>query len=79
MPKGPKQPHSVDPRRLPSGRWKGRVVVYDANTGKRREMTQTLDTKEDAHYPADGDRDAYSRSLIAQSVNKNYPTYWQFR
>jgi hypothetical protein len=33
---------------LDSGRWKGRVVRYDPDTGKRREMTQTFDTKKDA-------------------------------
>ena len=37
----PKEPYAVEPRKLPSGRWKGRVVRYDAETGKRRELTQT--------------------------------------
>ncbi|POB10108.1 hypothetical protein CO251_11520 [Sulfobacillus sp. hq2] len=34
----------MEPRKLPSGRWKGRVVRYDEK-GKRHELTQTFDTK----------------------------------
>ena len=43
-----KDPYAVEPRKLPSGRWKGRVVRYDPETGKRREITQTFDTKKEA-------------------------------
>ena len=53
MPNRLKLPYSVDPRKLPSGRWKGRVVVYDATTGKRREMTHSFDTKKDAKNGAE--------------------------
>ena len=29
MPSRPKDSYSVDPCKLPSGHWKGRVVLYD--------------------------------------------------
>lgn len=48
MPRRPKEPYAVTPRQLPSGRWKGRVVRYDPETGKRQELTQTFDTKREA-------------------------------
>ncbi|MCY0864467.1 MAG: tyrosine-type recombinase/integrase [Sulfobacillus sp.] len=48
MPPRAKDPYAVTPRQLPSGRWKGRVVLYDPETGKRREVTQTFDTKREA-------------------------------
>ena len=48
MPNRVKDPYAVEPRRLPSGRWKGRVVRYDPDTGKRHELTQTFDTKKEA-------------------------------
>lgn len=48
MPRRPKDPYAVTPRQLPSGRWKGRVVRYDSETGKRQELTQTFDTKREA-------------------------------
>ena len=48
MPNRPKEPYAVEPRKLPSSRGKGRVVRYDQDTGKRREMTKTFDTKREA-------------------------------
>ncbi len=48
MPNRPKESYAVEPRKLPSGHWKGRVVRYDSETGKRHECTQTFDTKKDA-------------------------------
>lgn len=43
-----KDPYAVEPRKLPSGRWKGRVVRYDPKDGKRIEMNWTFDTKKAA-------------------------------
>lgn len=74
MPKRPKDSYAVEPRKLPSGRWKGRVVRYD-ETGKRREMTQTFDTKREAKqwaeheaalYRADPNRKPPSDDTLAQ-------------
>lgn len=48
MPQERKQPYSIDPRQLPSGRWKGRVVLYDRESGARRETTKTFPTKKEA-------------------------------
>ncbi len=48
MPNRAKEPYAVEPRKLPSGRWKGCVVRYDAENGKRLEMNQTFDTKKEA-------------------------------
>ncbi len=80
MPKGPKQPYSVDPRKLPSGRWKGRVVVYDAHTGKRREMTQTFDTKKDAKNWAEKEAAQYredpNRKPPSEETVGEYLTRW---
>ena len=59
MPKGPKDPYAVEPRKLPSGRWKGRVVRYDPDTGKRHEMTQTFDTKREAKHWAETEAAKY--------------------
>ncbi|MCY0879029.1 MAG: hypothetical protein OWU84_08830 [Firmicutes bacterium] len=59
MPRGPKQPCAIDPRRLPSGWWKGRVVLYNAETGKRRELTPTFDTKREAKNGAKKEAAAY--------------------
>jgi integrase len=42
---GPKEAYALKPRELPSGHWKGRVVVYDPDTGRRREITRTFPTK----------------------------------
>ncbi len=42
MPNRLKEPHSVDPRKLDSGRWQARVTYYDPDTGKRRETSQTI-------------------------------------
>ena len=44
----PKEPHAIDPRKLPSGRWKGRVQYWDPNTGQRKELTQTFATEREA-------------------------------
>ena len=49
VPKGPKQSYDVEPRKLPSGRWKGRVTYYDPDTGKRRETTRTFATRREAN------------------------------
>ncbi len=43
-----KEPYAVEPRRLASGRWKGRVVRYNPDDGKRLEMNRTFDTKREA-------------------------------
>lgn len=48
MPNRPREPHALQPRRLPSGRWKGRVQAWDPVTGRRREVTRTFDTFRDA-------------------------------
>ena len=80
MPKGPKQPYSVNPRKLSSGRWKGRVVVYDATTGKRREMTQTFDTKKDAKNWAEKEAAQYredpNRKPPSEETVGEYLTRW---
>ena len=80
MPKGPKQPYSVNPRKLSSGRWKGRVVVYDATTGKRREMTHTFDTKKDAKNWAEKEAAQYredpNRKPPSEETVGEYLTRW---
>ncbi len=43
-----KEPHAIDPRKLPSGRWKGRVQYWDPDTGIRKETTQTFATEREA-------------------------------
>ncbi len=43
-----KEPYALKPRQLDSGRWKGRVVRYDPETGKRIEMNRTFDMKKEA-------------------------------
>ncbi len=48
MPNRPKKPHAIDPRKLPSGRWKGRVQYWDPDTGKRKEITQTFASPREA-------------------------------
>ncbi len=48
MPNRPKEPHAIDPRKLPSGRWKGRVQYWDPDTGKRKEITQTFASPREA-------------------------------
>jgi hypothetical protein len=66
MPNRPKDPYAVAPRQLPSGRWKGRVVRYDPDTGQRHELTQTFDTKREAKAWAE--RRLYlDRQLLYQS------------
>ncbi len=37
MPHRVKEPYAVEPRKPPPGRWKGRVVRYDPEPGKRHE------------------------------------------
>ena len=59
MPSRPKDPYSVDPRKLPSGHWKGRVVLYDRETGKRRELTKTFATKREAKNWAEAEAERY--------------------
>ena len=48
MPNLSKEPHSMDPRKLKSGRWQGRVQYWDPHTGKRRELTQMFDSQKAA-------------------------------
>lgn len=48
MPNRVKEPYDLKPRKLPSGRWKGRVIRYDSETGKRHELTQVFETKAEA-------------------------------
>jgi integrase len=43
-----KEPHAIDPRKLPSGRWKGRVQYWDPDTEQRKETTQTFATEREA-------------------------------
>jgi len=43
-----KEPHAIDPRKLASGRWKGRVQYWDPDTGQRKETTQTFATEREA-------------------------------
>jgi len=59
MPRRPKEPYAVAPRPLPSGRWKGRVVRYDPETGHRHELTQTFDTKREAKAWAEAEAAKY--------------------
>ncbi len=59
MPSRSKDPYSVDPRKLPSGHWKGRVVLYDRETGKRRELTKTFATKREAKNWAEAEAERY--------------------
>ncbi len=53
MPNRLKEPHSVDPRKLDSGRWQARVTYYDPDTGKRRETSQTFATEREAQTSPD--------------------------
>ena len=48
MPNRAKEPYALEPRKLASGNWKGRVIRYDPDTGKRHEINQTFDTKKAA-------------------------------
>lgn len=41
-------PHAKNPRRLPSGRWQGRVTYWDPATGRRRERTAMFATAREA-------------------------------
>ncbi len=59
MSRRPKDPYSVDPRKLPSGHWKGHVVLYDRETGKRRELTKTFATKREAKNWAAAEAERY--------------------
>ncbi len=43
-----KEPHAQDPRKLGSGKWQARVTYYDADTGKRREISQSFATEREA-------------------------------
>ena len=79
MPSRPKDPYSVDPRKLPSGHWKGRVVLYDRETGKRRELTKTFATKREAknwaeaeaeHYRMDPNRKPPSEETVADYLQR---------
>lgn len=57
MPNHPKEPHAKNPRKLTGqaskgkgtkkkdDRWQARVRYYDSDTGKRREISQTIGTK----------------------------------
>ena len=66
----------------PSGRWKGRIVVYDAPTGKRRELTHTFDTKKDAknwaekeaaQYREDPNREPPSEETVGEYLIRWFP------
>ncbi|NMP23982.1 tyrosine-type recombinase/integrase [Sulfobacillus harzensis] len=79
MPNRVKDPYAVEPRRLPSGRWKGRVVRYDLETGKRHELTQTFDSKreakqwaetEAAKYRDDPNRKPPSEETVGEYLNR---------
>lgn len=79
MPKRLKDSYAVEPRKLPSGHWKGRVVIYDVDTGKRREMTKTFDTKKDAknwaekeaaQYRDDPNRKPPSEETLGEYLNR---------
>ncbi len=79
MPKGPKEPYAVEPRKLPSGRWKGRVVRYD-EMGKRHELTQTFDTKREAKQWAEAEAAKYredpNRKPPSDETLGEYVTRW---
>lgn len=79
MPNRVKGPYAVEPRRLPSGRWKGLVVRYDLETGKRHELTQTFDTKKEAknwaeteaaRYRDDPNRRPPSEETVGEYLNR---------
>ncbi len=59
MPNRPKEPYAVKTRKLASGNWKGRVVRYDPDTGKRHEFTQTFDNKKAAKNWAEKEAPQY--------------------
>ena len=50
----PKEPHAIDPRKLPSGRWKGRVQYWEPATGQRKETTQTFATEREGQKVESG-------------------------
>lgn len=80
MPNRVKEPYAVEPRRLPSGRWKGRVVRYDSETGKRRELTQTFDTKREAKQWAETEAAKYredpNRKPPSEETFASFFTAW---
>ena len=82
MPNRPKESYAVEPRRLASGRWKGRVVRYNPDDGKRLEMNRTFDTKreakqwaevEAAKYREDPNRKAPSEETVQEFLDRWFP------
>lgn len=75
-----KEPYAVEPRKLPSGRWKGRVVRYDAETGKRTELTQTFDKKKEAKNWAETEAAKYredpNRKPPSEETFADFFTRW---
>ena len=85
MPNRPKEPYAVKTRKLASGNWKGRVVRYDPDTGKRHEFTQTFDNKKAAknwaekeapQYREDPNRKPPSDETVADFVSATVMSPW---
>lgn len=77
-----RDPYAVEPRKLCCGRWKGRVVLYDVSTGRRRETTRTFGTKKEAknwaekeaaQYFEDPNRKATSEETVREYLNRWFP------
>ena len=80
MPSRVKQPYAAEPRKLPSSRWKGCVVRYERDTGKRHEITQTFDTKEEAKNLTEKEaaryRDDPNRKPPSEQTLTEYLNHW---
>ncbi len=82
MPHRVKEPYAIEPRKLPSGRWKGRVVRYDLESGKRHELTQTFETKKEAknwaeteaaNYRNDPNRKPPTEETVTEFLDQWFP------
>lgn len=80
MPAGSKQARAASPRKLPSGRWKGRILLYDAATGQRHEMTKTFANQEEAAFWAQKEAVRYredpNRKPPSEETVAAYLTRW---
>lgn len=80
MPNRPKEPYAVEPRKLASGHWKGRVVRYDLETGKRHEINQTFDNKKAAKNWAEKEalqyREDPNRKPPSEETVNQYLDWW---
>ncbi len=81
MPNRVKERYAVEPRKLPLGRWKGRVVRYDPENGKRFEMNRTFDTKKEAKNWAETEaatyRDDPNRKPLSEENLADYLNEWR--